>query len=64
MASLTSKEKTSVNILVSNYTNKHITVTKGEYAGHLELAIEDNAGSDLPSHAQPDTHSTNSVTTQ
>ena len=37
---------------------------KGEYIGHLEPAIEDNVNSDLPSHAQPDTHSTNSVTTQ
>ena len=30
------KGKTSVNILVSNYTNKHITFNKGEYVGHLE----------------------------
>ena len=29
------KGKTSVNILVSNYTNKHITFNKGEYVGHL-----------------------------
>ena len=28
--------KTSVNILVSNYTNKHITFNKGKYVGHLE----------------------------
>ena len=27
--------KTSVNILVSNYTNKHLTFHKGEYIGHL-----------------------------
>ena len=37
---------------------------KGEYVRHLEPAIEDNVNSDLPSHAQPITHSTNSVTTQ
>ena len=30
------KGKTSVNILVSNCTNKHITFNKGEYIGHLE----------------------------
>ena len=34
------KGKTSVNILVSNYTNRHITFNKGEYAGHLETTIE------------------------
>ena len=32
------KGKTSVNILVSNYTNKHITFNKGEYIGHPEPA--------------------------
>ena len=31
------KGKTSVNILVSNYTKKHITFNKGEYIGCLEL---------------------------
>ena len=34
------KGKTSVNILVSNYTNKHI-INKGEYVVHLEPTIED-----------------------
>ena len=29
------KGKTSINILVSNYTDKHITFNKGEYVGHL-----------------------------
>ena len=58
------KGKTSVNILVSNYTNKHITFNKGEYVRHLEPAIEDTMNSDLPSHVQPDTHSTNSVPIQ
>ena len=33
------KGKTSVNILVSNYTNKHIMFNKGEYVGHLEPTI-------------------------
>ena len=36
------KGKTSVNILVSNYTNKHVTFNKGEYIGHLEPAIMDD----------------------
>ena len=58
------KGKTSVNILVSNYTNKQIVFNKGEYIGHLEPAIEDSASSDLPSHAQQVTDSMNSVTTQ
>ena len=30
-----------VNILVSNYSNKHVTFNKGEYVGHLEPTIED-----------------------
>ena len=33
------KGRTSVNILVSNYTNKHLTFHKGEYIGHLAPAI-------------------------
>ena len=49
------KGKTSVNILVSNYTNKHLTFHKGEYIGHLELAVLDPTD-------QQDTHQTNSMT--
>ena len=51
--------KTSVNILVSNYTNKHITFNKGEYIGHLEPTFTDET-----TIAQSDTHLTNSVTLQ
>ena len=51
------KGKTSVNILVSSYTNKHIKFSKGEYIGHLEPAIIDSMPSD-----QPDTHHNSSVT--
>ena len=36
------KGKTSVNILVSNYTNKHITFNKGEYIGCPEPATTDD----------------------
>ena len=53
------KGKTSVTILVSNYTNKHITFNKGEYIGCLEPTITEDM-----SIAQQDTHSTNSVTLQ
>ena len=49
------KGKTSVNILVSNYTIKHLTFHKGEYIGHLKLAV-------LDSTDQQDTHQTNSMT--
>ena len=52
------KQKTSVNILVSNYTNKHITFNKGEYVGHIEPAFTDDTID------QSDIHSTNSVTLQ
>ena len=53
------KGKKSVNILVSNYNNKHITFNKGEYIGHLEPAITDDTTiDDLKSH------STNSITLQ
>ena len=36
------KGRTSVTILVSNYTNKHLTFHKGEYIGHLEPAVIDD----------------------
>ena len=42
------KGKTSVNVLVSNYTNKHIMFNKGEYIGHLEPTILDNMTNDQP----------------
>ena len=49
------KGRTSVNILVSNYTNKHLTFHKGEYIGHLKPVV-------LDSTDQMDTHQTNRVT--
>ena len=48
------KSKTSVNILVYNYTNKHLTFHKGEYIGHLEPAILDLTD-------QQEKHQTNSI---
>ena len=53
------KGRTSVNILVSNYTNKHLTFHKGEYIGHLEPAITDDTTID-----QTEVHQTNSITLQ
>ena len=51
------KGRTSVNILVSNYTNKHLTFHKGEYVRHLEPAVSDDSTIE-----QGETHQTNSVT--
>ena len=51
------KGRTSVNILVSNYTNKHLTFHKGEYVGHLEPAVIHDTTIE-----QRETHLTNSVT--
>ena len=53
------KGKTSVNILVSNYTNKCITFNKGEYIGYLEPAITDDTTID-----DSETHSTHSIALQ
>ena len=36
------KDRSTVNILVSNYTNKHLTFHKGEYIGHLEPIVLDS----------------------
>ena len=53
------KGKTSVNILVSNYTNKHITFNKGEYIGHLEPTIDK-----IPQTTEtPDAPTMHSITT-
>ena len=49
------KDRTSLNILISNYTNKHLTFQKGEYIRHLELIV-------LDSTDQRDAHHANSVT--
>ena len=44
-----------VKILISIYTNKHLTFHKGEYIGHLEPIV-------LNSRDQGETHQTNSIT--
>ena len=51
------KGRTSVNVLVSNYTNKHLTFHKREYIGHLEPAVMNDNTID-----QQETHQTNSIT--
>ena len=53
------KGKTSINILVSKYTNKNIIFNKEEYVGHLEPTLMDNTTID-----QSNTHSMNSITLQ
>ena len=50
------KGKTSVNILASNYSNKHITLNRAEYVGHLEPALTDDKPID-----QIEAHPANSV---
>ena len=49
------KDRSTVNDLVSNYTNKHLTFHKGKYVGHLELI-------ELHPTDQGETHQANSVT--
>ena len=49
------KDRSTVNILISNYTNKHLTFHKGEYIGHLEPIV-------LDSTVQRETHQANSIT--
>ena len=53
------KGRTSVKILVSNYTNKYLTFHQREYITHLEPAVIDDTTID-----QRETHQTNSITLQ
>ena len=53
------KGRTSVNILISNYTKKHLTFHKGECARHLEPAVIDDTTID-----EKETHQTNSIMLQ
>ena len=54
------KGKTSVNILVSNYNNKHVMFNKGEYLGHLENIDEEE---NSHPHENSDAHTMSSVAT-
>ena len=49
------KDRSTVNAIVSNYTNKHLTFHKGEYIGHLEPL-------ELDLTDQGETHQANSIT--
>ena len=49
------KNRSTINIIISNYTNKHLTFYKGEYIGHLEPLEQDSTD-------QGETHQANSVT--
>ena len=49
------KNRSTVNIIVSNYTNKHLTFHKGKYIGHLKPLEQDSTD-------QGETHQANSVT--
>ena len=51
------KDRSTVNIIVSNYTNRHLTFHKGEYVGHLEPL-------ELQSIDQTEQQPANSVTLQ
>ena len=55
------KGKTPVNILVSNYSNKHDTFNKEECIGHLENIDEEE---NSHPHENSDTCTTSSVTTK
>ena len=54
------KRKTYVNVLISNYTNLHITFNKGEYVGHPEPPIEEMQ----QTPADPESPTTHSITTE
>ena len=59
------KGQTSVNILVSNYSNKHVTFNEGQYVGHSEPTIENiDEEKNLHLHKHLDTYTTNSVRTK
>ena len=53
------KGRTSVNILVSNYSNKHVMFNKGEYIDHLENINEEE---NSQPHENSDAYTTSSVT--
>ena len=63
------KDRASVPILVSNYTSKHVTFTKGEYVGHfepttIEDATIDEADTCSTNRDVTETFSTNSIALQ
>ena len=55
------KGKASVNILVSNYSNKHVTFHKLKYIGHLENIDEEE---NSHPYENSDAHTTSSITAE
>ena len=55
----TIKGRTTVNILISNYSNKWITFSKAEYIGHLKNITEEQ---NSQGHDNSDAYTTSSVT--
>ena len=51
------KDRSTVDVIVSNYTNRHLTFHRGKYVGHLEPL-------ELQPVDQGEQHQTNSVTLQ
>ena len=49
------KNRSTVNVIVSKYTNKHLTFHKGKYIGHLKPLEQDSTD-------QGETHQANNVT--
>ena len=49
------KDRSTVNVIVSNYSNKHLTFHKGKYIGHLKPL-------ELKPRDQGDIHQANSIT--
>ena len=49
------KDRSTINVIVSNYTNKHLTFHKGKYIGHLEPL-------ELDSTDQEERHQANIIT--
>ena len=57
--------KTFVNILVSNYSKKHVTFNKGAYVGQWEPSIENiDEERNLHLHENSDAYTTRGVTTK
>ena len=58
------KERSTLHVIVANYTNKHVTFNKGECIGHIEPSIDHMPQTSVNSlstqkmldeHIQPDT---------
>ena len=56
------KGRTTVNVLVLNYSNRHVMFSNGEYIGHLENINLEEENSQL--YENPDAYTTSSVTTK